>query len=125
MANMLREFIGNRTSGLLLATENGKPLSQSNILKRSLHPILKAIKHEKGGLYIFRRFRITQFKKSECPEFLEHSWSGHTQTHVSEGYTKLNDREFRLGWADKIGLGFDLPAPTSKHGKPHVLARSA
>ena len=58
-----------------------------------------------------RRFRISELKKSECPEFLQHFWSGHAQTHVSERYTKLlKDRDFRLEWTEKIGMGFEVPA---------------
>jgi hypothetical protein len=40
VVKMLREFIGLRTSGFLLASRNGKPLSDSNILNRHLHPTL-------------------------------------------------------------------------------------
>lgn len=37
-------------------------------------------------------------------------WSGHAQTHVSERYIKLlRDRDYRLEWAEKIGIGFELP----------------
>jgi hypothetical protein len=35
---MLKEFIGLRTVGFLFASRNGKPLSNSNILNRHLHP---------------------------------------------------------------------------------------
>ena len=40
VAAMLKDFIGERNQGLLFQSRNGKPLSQSNILRRSLHPIL-------------------------------------------------------------------------------------
>jgi len=110
-AAMLNEFIGKRTSGLLFCTATGNQLLQANTLQDSLHPILKKLEHEKGGFNIFRRFRITLLKKSDCPGALEHFWSGHAQTHVSERYTKLlEDRDYRLNWAEKIGLGFELPA---------------
>ena len=37
---------------------------------------------------------------------------GHAPRHVSERYIKLaTQRDFRLKWAEKIGLGFDLPGP--------------
>jgi hypothetical protein len=59
---------------------------------------------------IFRRFHLTHLEKSECPEPLKHFWSGHAARHVSERYVKLDqDRDFRLMWAEKIGLGFELP----------------
>ena len=41
------------------------------------------------------------------------NWSGHARTHVSERYKRLlRQREWRLEWAEKIGMGFDLPART-------------
>jgi hypothetical protein len=111
LAAMLKDHIGTRTSGLLFCTSTGAQLLQSNTLQDSLHPILKELEHVKGGFNIFRRFRITKLKTSDCPEFLQHFWSGHAQTHVSERYTKLlQDRDYRLEWAEKIGMGFDLPA---------------
>ena len=66
--------------------------------------------HERGGFNIFRRFRLTHLETSGCPEALKHFWSGHAPRHVSERYIKLNqDRDYRLMWAEKIGLGFELP----------------
>jgi integrase len=109
LAAMLRDYIGARTSGLLFCTSTGAQLLQANTLQDSLHPILKKLEHVKGGFNIFRRFRITELKKSDCPEALQHFWSGHAQRHVSERYTKLfRDRDYRLEWAEKIGMGFDL-----------------
>jgi hypothetical protein len=126
LAAMLRDFVGTRTSGLLFQTSTGAQLLQSNTLQDSLHPILNKMEHEKGGFNIFRRFRITQVQKSECPEALRHFWSGHASRHVSERYTKLlKERDFRLYWAEKIGTGFDLPVAVGKRGKLHVIARSA
>ena len=64
----------------------------------------------KGGFSIFRRFRITHLQKTECPEVLRDFWFGHAPKHVSERCTKLREeRDFRLEWAEKIGLGFELP----------------
>jgi hypothetical protein len=110
LSAMLKDFIGVRASGLLFQTSNAGQLLQSNTLQDSLHPILAKLEHVKGGFNIFRRFRITHLKKSDCPSALEHFWSGHAQTHVSERYTKLfQDRDYRLEWAEKVGLGFELP----------------
>ena len=114
LATMLRVFIGDRKSGLLFCRPNGLQVLQRTVLKMSLHRILDNPELEKGGFNIFRRFRITHIKTSECPDFLQHFWSGHASTHVSERYTKLlKDREFRLQWAEKIGTGFTLPKPSS------------
>jgi hypothetical protein len=82
---------------------------QSNTLQDSLHPILKKLEHVKSGFNIFRRFRITHLQTEGCPEVLRHFWRGHEPTHVEERYTKLLEkREYRLNWAERLGLGFDL-----------------
>lgn len=110
LADLLCEFVGTRKSGLLFSTSTSNQQLQTNILKRSLHPILDYLAHERGGFNIFRRFRITHLATSDCPDFLKHFWSGHEQTHISERYTKLSEsRDFRLEWAERIGLGFELP----------------
>jgi hypothetical protein len=43
----------------LFHTSTGNQLLQANTLQDSLHPILKKLKHEKGGCNIFRRYRAT------------------------------------------------------------------
>jgi hypothetical protein len=110
IAAMLTDFVGTRTSGLLFCTSTGKQILQTDALRDSLHPILDYMAHERGGFNIFRRFRITHLKTSGCPDFLQNFWSGHAQGHVSERYLKLlQKREFRLEWAERISLGFELP----------------
>ena len=44
VAAMLKDFVGERNCGLLFFTRTGRQLSQQNILKRSLHPILTDLK---------------------------------------------------------------------------------
>ena len=41
VAKELVEFVGDSRQGLLFQTRTGKPLSQSKILRRHLHPALK------------------------------------------------------------------------------------
>jgi integrase len=126
LAAMLKEFIGTRTAGLLFRTSSGRQILQTDILRDSLHPILKKLEHVKGGFNVFRRFRITELKKSDCPDALQHFWSGHAHTHVSERYTKLlQDRDFRLEWAEKIGMGFELPARSVAPRAPLMVFRKA
>jgi integrase len=111
LAEVLREYIGDRKSGLLFCTSTGRQLLQTNTLRSSLHTILKKIGQVKGGFNIFQCFRITRLETTECPKALQHFWSGHASTHVSERYTKLDkDRGYRLEWADKVRLGFGLPS---------------
>jgi integrase len=127
LAAMLREFVGGRASGLVFCKPDGSQLMQRDILKHSLHPILKKSGLEQGGLNIFRRFRITKLEIAEVPAALQHTWSGHAKSHVSEVYKKLlKQREWRLRWAEKTGTGFTLPrhqqaAAEASNGKPGKL----
>ena len=126
LAAMLQDFIGTRTSGLLFQSSTGAQLLQSNTLQDSLHPILEKLEHVKGGFNIFRRFRITLLDKSDCPDALKHFWSGHAQKHISERYVKLlGERQFRLDWADRLGLGFSLPDSVGRLGRLSVVANVA
>ena len=122
VAAMLKDFIGERTHGLLFRTRTGKQLSQSNILRRSLHPILAKLNQPKCGAHAYRRFRITWLRKNRVPEDLIKFWLGHeggapepgsqvwVPKTVTDDYSKLEqDVEFRKQVVEKVGLGFDLP----------------
>ncbi len=53
---------------------------------------------------------VTAMETAEVPQALQHTWSGHARTHVSEVYKKLLKQcEWRLGWAERAGMGFSLP----------------
>ncbi len=52
VAKLLMDFIGNRTSGLVFCSRNGKPLSQSNIVSRWLHPMLEQLNAPKAGNHL-------------------------------------------------------------------------
>ncbi len=126
LAAMLQDFIGTRTRGLLFQTSSGAQILQTNALRDSLHPILTKLEHVKGGFNILRRFRLTHLEKSDCPDALKHFWSGHAPKHVSERYVKLlNDRQYRLDWAERIGLGFRLPDSVGLLGLLHVVQKVA
>lgn len=120
LAGMLKDHVGSRTSGLVFPNKVGKPLDQANIKLRDLQPVLDHLGLPRGGFNIFRRFRRTYIDEFPgVPTALKHYWSGHAQEHVSERYIKLDKEcEFRLKWAEKIGLGFDLPgAPVGQRGQ--------
>ena len=126
LAQMLKAYVGTRTSGLLFQTSSGKQVSQRNILRDSLHPSLKGLAHVRGGFNIFRRYRLTLLDTSGCPETLRNFWSGHAHSHVSERYIKLwGEREYRLEWAERIGLGFKIPGSVGQPGLLRVVASAA
>lgn len=111
LGRMLMEYIGARKSGFLFQTTKGKPPSSSNIRKRSLCLILKAMGREPCGFHAFRRFRVTHLRKTRVPEDLLRFWIGHADKNVTDGYSKVKeDRAFRKLCVEESGLGFELDA---------------
>jgi integrase len=111
VAAMLKGFIGNRTSGFLFWSKNGLPLLQSNVLRLSLHQLLKKLGQPKAGAHAFRRFRTTWLRKQHAPEDLIRFWLGWANKSVADVYSKLKDDvAFRKKVAEQVGIGFELPA---------------
>jgi integrase len=119
IANLLREFVGDRKTGFLFCTRNGKPLSATNIIRRHLHKALKELNYinphtgtHKAGNHAFRRFRNTYLRnKTQCPDGLRNYWMGHAGKDMSDLYDKIKeDVQFRREWAERSGFGFELPS---------------
>jgi integrase len=112
LSAMLKAFIGERKCGLLFQTKSGKPISQTNTLRRSLHPILKKMGRAKTGFHGFRRYRVTHMRKNRVPEDLLRFWIGHASGSVTDGYSMVkSDEAFRRSCAANVGLGFEVPSP--------------
>jgi integrase len=112
LAAVLKDHIGDRVSGFLFQgrEEHLPVVSQSSILKRSLHPILAEAGYSQSGFHAFRRFRVTWLRTNRAPEDLTRFWIGHGDKSVTDGYSKIKeDVTFRTGETVRIGLGFDLP----------------
>ena len=91
--------------------DEGKPLSQTNLLHRSLYPILEKLEIKKCGFHAMRRFRITHLRKQRAPEDLIRFWVGQAAKSVTDTYSKLHeDVEYRRSVAAEVGAGFDVPA---------------
>ena len=111
LAALLKAFAAERRTGLLFTNRIGNPLSQTNVLRRSLHPILEELKVEKTGFHAMWRFRATWLRKQGAPEDIIKFWLGHAKESVTDTYSKLaDDEEFRMQIAEKVGTGFDVPS---------------
>jgi integrase len=111
VADMLQKFIGGRRFGLVFGNGAGNPHSQTNLLRRSLHPLLQEAGCDKMGFHALRRFRVTWLRKQRCSEDLLRYWLGHASRTVTDEYVMLKeDLDFRLEVAEKVGVGFSLPA---------------
>jgi integrase len=109
LAKVLQAHLAGRTSGFVFCTSVGTPLARSNVLRRSLHRILREMGREKCGFHAFRRYRVTHLRKLRVPEDLLRFWIGHADKSVTDGYSKVKeDVEFRRFTAEQAGLGFDV-----------------
>jgi integrase len=109
LAEALQAHVGQRTSGFLFLNEARGPLHQSNVLRRSLHKILKEMGREKCGFHSFRRYRVTHLRKQRVPEDLLRFWIGHADKSITDGYSKVKDDvEFRSLTAEQAGIGFEV-----------------
>ena len=119
LAALLKSYIGDRTSGFLFPNSAGRPLAQNNVLRRSLHPILKKLGVSKTGFHAFRRFRDTYLENyTSCPNGLRKfwlAWGGRSELNsvsdrMSDRYNKIRENlAFRLEAAEKAGVGFVVP----------------
>ena len=122
LAELLRTFVGDRTGGLVFASRAGKPLSQTNLLHRSLYPVLDELKVAKCGFHAARRFRTTWLRKCRAPEDLIRFWLGHANRTVTDGYSQLSsDTEYRLLVAEQVGIGFTLPSDSTSEAQGALI----
>ena len=134
MAKMLRDYMEKRThekwaskTNLLFASRNGKPLHQSNVLRRKLHPVLAALGQPKCGVHAFRRFRNTYLRNfTATPPGLLQFWMGHSGEGMSDLYDKIKlNVAFRKKVAEQAGLGFELPSKIIVIGRNGRKLKSA
>jgi integrase len=119
---VLKDFVGERTRGLLFATRNNTPLDYSFVLPH-LQRALKALGYTDSmdisrlaGTHAFRRSRDTYLRnETSCPEGLYKFWLGHALgKDMSDRYDKIKrDRRKRVEWAEICGYGFSLPQSSS------------
>ncbi|HEY6338471.1 MAG TPA: site-specific integrase [Candidatus Sulfotelmatobacter sp.] len=122
VAELLKKYIGNR-HGLLFPSETGKtPMSYANVRNRSLHPkLVKLGLYTPGAaMHCYRRFRSAVLTKDGCPEDLRKFWLGHVNPDISDEYAEqlLEDIERRQAVAARIGVGFEIPEPSSVPNVP-------
>lgn len=112
LAKILDDFIGDRKNGFLIQTENGTMLSPENFFRDGLESALEKMGRTGVRFHAFRRFREAVLQKSEARQLLIDYWMGHENDDMSTRYGKqiLEDVEYRKEWAEKVGLGFNLPA---------------
>lgn len=111
LALLVKNYVGSRTKGFLFETSGSLPLAPRNIMRDSLHPILKKMGRTPAGFHIFRRFREAILQMSEVRTLLIDYWMGHANGEMAGRYGKqlLDNVQWRQECAARVGLGFTLP----------------
>jgi len=118
VASLLKSFIGVRKTGFIFQTSSGKPVTQTNLLRRELHPLLDGLKISLCGFHSFRRFRNTFLRQSRCPDALLKFWMGHSPKDMTDLYDKSSeDLPYRRHVAKAMGVGFVLPKALTPKSK--------
>jgi integrase len=107
----------------LFQTSRGEPLSQRNVLRNSLHPILKTMGREECGFHAFRRLRASWLRKNRVPWDLEKMWMGQAHKDLTDQYAEQLREDVK--WCERIGLGFVLPANVSQLSQPKRAAAAS
>jgi integrase len=109
---MLAEYVkrtNKKPGDHLFASRNGTPMSPTTLQKYGLIPL------GIPGFHSLRRWRVSYLKSIGTPESLVKSWIGHSSngSDITARYDKsADDKQWRQEWANKVGIGFDLPTVT-------------
>jgi integrase len=111
LAKMLSDFIGDRKEGFLFETRTGNMLSPESFYRDGLKTIFKRMGRTRVRFNAFRRFRESVLLASDARQLLIDYWMGHENPDMSTRYGKqlLENVKYRKEWAEKVGLGFELP----------------
>ncbi len=119
---MLRDHIGSSKRTRVFEARNGSPLSDGNIRKRVLQPLLARLGIGKAGLHAFRHSRVTVLRKNGTPADLQKQWIGHSSLRTTDRYAHTDQElEYRRRAASQVGLdlivGPNLGSWTQPPGK--------
>ena len=123
VASLLKQYIGDRKKGYIFQTIGGKAVTQANVLKRELHPLLATLGIGKRGFHSFRRFRNTHLRQSRCPSGIQKFWMGHAGESMTDTYDRsAEDLQYRKDVAVSMGTGFEIPKMLTAKPSKKTLA---
>jgi integrase len=92
---MLKQYLGGRTSGRVFQTKNGTPLENHNIVRQVLKPICKRLGIEPGGMHAWRHGRVSHLQANKVPGDFTKNQVGHSSLRTTSGYTHFTESFFR------------------------------
>jgi integrase len=86
---MLKQHLNGRTDGLVFRSKRNTPLINSTVLNKHLHPLLRKLGIERGGMHGFRHHRVSTLVMAGTPMVVIKKWIGHGSEEMVNRYTHL------------------------------------
>jgi len=101
MMEMLKAHLNGRNEGLVFQTKRKTPLVNCVVLNRHLHPLLRKLSLERGGMHGFRHHRVSTLVMAGTPMVVIKKWIGHGSEEMVNRYTHLRPN-FMQGELDGV-----------------------
>jgi integrase len=86
---MLKKHLNGRTHGLVFRSRRNTPLVNCTVLNKHLHPLLRKLGLERGGMHGFRHHRVSTLVMAGTPMAVIKKWIGHGSEEMVNRYTHL------------------------------------
>ena len=86
---MLKSHLNGRTEGLVFRSKRNTPLVNCVVLNKHLHPLLRELGLERGGMHGFRHHRVSTLVMAGTPMAVIQKWIGHGSEEMVNRYTHL------------------------------------
>jgi integrase len=86
---MLKEHLNGRTEGLIFQSRRKTPLVNCSVLNKHLHPLLRKLELDRGGMHGFRHHRVSTLVMAGTPIEVIKKWVGHGSEEMIRRYTHL------------------------------------
>ena len=98
---MLRSYIGTRTTGRLFQSSRGTSLVNREICRLVLYPACERIGIACGGMHAFQHGRVSHMQASGMPADFTKSQVGHSSLRITSIYTHF-ERKQKRALAEKL-----------------------
>jgi hypothetical protein len=100
---MLKVYLNGRTEGIVFQTKRKTPLANCVVLNKHLHPLLRKLGLERGGMHGFRHHRVSTLVMAVTAIGVIKKWIGHGgYTHLRPGFMQ-SELERVPDYAPKLG----------------------
>src|SRR5260370_16641187 len=86
---MLKEHLNGRTEGLVFQSRRKTPLVNCMVLNKHLHPLLRRLRLNRGGMHGFRHHRVSTLVMAGTPIEVIKKWIGHGSEEIIPSYPHL------------------------------------